>query len=119
MPVPLHSVQRLADNKSFAPVPSAIGEPGGSWSVSAPERRTRQAPLSMARKGVYQDLRSLEVLWDASNICPNFPEADFGAVRGTLLRVARYTAEWIASEQAVTRARSREASMIGCEQGHF
>jgi hypothetical protein len=36
----------------------------------------------MARKGVYQDLRSLEVLWDASNICLNFPDADFGGVMG-------------------------------------
>lgn len=31
MPVPLHSVQRLADNKSFGALPSGIREPGGSW----------------------------------------------------------------------------------------
>jgi len=32
--------------------------------------------------GVSQDLRTLGVLWYASNIRPNFPDADFGGSKG-------------------------------------
>jgi len=51
MPVPRHSVQRLAGNKSVGAVPSAIGEPGGSWVSFNSARKGEAGTFSNGQEG--------------------------------------------------------------------
>jgi hypothetical protein len=61
---------------------------------------------SLSWKGVYQDLRTLEVLRNASNIYPNFPEGDFGGVRDYTSTSSALYVRCITSECVVIQAQS-------------
>ena len=80
MPVPLHSVQRLADNKSFAPVPNAIGEPGRSW--VSPAKKDEAGTFINGQEGRLPGLAISGSALGRLEHLSKLPDADFGGVRG-------------------------------------
>ena len=95
MPVPLHSVQRLADNKSFGAVPSAIGEPGRSWVSFSPAGKDEAGTFTNVQEGRLPGLAISGSALGRLEHLRKLPDADFEGVRGHTSTSSPFIRHWV------------------------